>query len=106
AAGLHHVGGLFAFGALDDLKSDFLARREGLKAVPLDGGKMNEQIFPALLLDEAISLTGVEPFHASRWHLSDPSISASVIPCPPDEPPPAAFLSKGCQVKMLQAFAP
>jgi hypothetical protein len=97
---------LLAFGALDDLKGHFLASREGLETVPLDGGKMNEQILPALLFDETISLTGIEPFHASRWHLSDPSFSASVIPCPPEEPPPAAYLSKGSRDKMLQAFAP
>src|SRR5208282_3260146 len=63
-------------------------------------------ILPALLFDESIPLTGIEPFHASRWHLSDPSFSASVIPCPPIRSRPAPFESKGARWRSSPAVEP
>ena len=80
--GLRHVRGLIPLRAPHDLEGHFLSRRQGLEPVSLDGREMNEHVLPALLFDESVPLSGVEPLHSTIWHLDGPSFSASLAPLP------------------------
>jgi hypothetical protein len=52
---------------------DYCAFIEGGQARPLNGGDMHEHIFAAALrLNEAISLSRIEPLHCTCWHYQSP----------------------------------
>jgi hypothetical protein len=76
-ARLHNVRCLIPLRALHDLEGHFLSRRQGLEPVALDGREVHEHILSALLLDEPVTLSGIEPLHSTRWHNARPSLSAS-----------------------------
>src|SRR5579859_7498649 len=50
---------LLPFSALYDLEGHFLTGGEGFESLALNRGKMNEYVFPALLLQKTITLTRV-----------------------------------------------
>src|SRR5262245_37180124 len=60
---LHDVGGLLALVAVDDIKLDAVALRQGAEARSLDCRKVNEHFLALVGCDEAESLSLVEPFH-------------------------------------------
>ena len=58
-----HVGDQFIL--------DLLAFPQRLQARFLDSRDVNEGVlFPTLLLDETVTLPGVEPLYRSNWHVS------------------------------------
>jgi hypothetical protein len=63
-----HIGRLVSLRTLGYLKLHGLPLIERLKAVTLDGGKMNKHISAALLGDEPLAFAGVEPFHSTFFH--------------------------------------
>src|SRR5712675_31867 len=62
------VRGLQPLRSLRHLEGDRLTLVQRLVAVPLDGGEVNEDVRPVLLLDETVSLAVVEPFHFTCRH--------------------------------------
>src|SRR6516225_9741258 len=56
---------LKAFRALLHLKFHRLTLVEGLVAIHLNGGKMHENIFAGLTLDEPVTLRSIEPLHCA-----------------------------------------
>jgi len=54
---------LEALRTLTDLELNKLTLVQRLIAIHLDGGEVNEDVFPRLTLDETISLRCVEPLH-------------------------------------------
>jgi hypothetical protein len=69
------VLGLGSFGGLFDFKGHPLAFLQGSESVPLNGTEMDEEVFPVILLDEAITLFFVEPFYLSFCHSDNPPFS-------------------------------
>src|SRR5690606_37385227 len=65
-----HVGGVEPLGAGLNLELDDLALRQGLEAVHLNGGEMYEDVFAALLLNEAIAFGVIEPLNLPSGHAS------------------------------------
>ncbi len=84
------VGGLLAFGTLDDFKLNILAGRQGLKAVALDRREVHEHIFSAFLLDKTIALPCVKPLHFPGRHSSETILFRILFllesKAPPDDP--------------------
>lgn len=70
-----HLIGLGTFGALDLHEAHPLTFFQGPKSGALDGTEMNEQIRTVIPLDEAISLTFIEPFHGSLLNLTHGSLT-------------------------------
>jgi hypothetical protein len=88
-----NVGGLQALGTADDLKLDRLAVVQGLVAIRLNRGEMDENVLPALALDEAKALAGIEPLDCSLFftHFSF-SLFNKAIWCPSFRIPLTAVL--------------
>jgi len=63
-----NVSGLKTFGALGDIKSNFVTFRKRLEAFPLDCGEMYKDVFATFLLNKTESLCVVEPFNFSLCH--------------------------------------
>src|SRR5436305_15343241 len=59
---------LEALGALHGLELHLVAFAEAAEALGHDGGVVDEQIRPVLLLDETKTLCVVEPLHSARLH--------------------------------------
>src|SRR5262249_39950336 len=72
--GLANVGGLQPLGPLGDLELHLVTLRQTLEALGLDGAVVDEDILPALDLDEAIPLRVVEPLDRTLCHTSVPSL--------------------------------
>jgi hypothetical protein len=62
-----HVRGLQALGTLDDFELNRLAIIQRLVAISQDGGEMDENVLPALALDESKALAGIEPLHRTLF---------------------------------------
>jgi hypothetical protein len=69
------VFGFGSFGGLFDFKRHPLAFLQGAESVPLNGAEMDEEVFPVILLDEAITLFLVEPLYLSVSHSDTPPFS-------------------------------
>lgn len=63
-----YIAGLGPFGILNNFELDHLALFQGLEPLALDGGMMDEDIFPAFPVYEPISLLVIEPFYSSFFH--------------------------------------
>jgi len=71
-SGCLNIRSLFALGALGDLELDLLAFLEGFEAIHLDGGKVREKVFTAIIRrDESVTLSVVEPFDGTSCHECD-----------------------------------
>jgi hypothetical protein len=64
-----HVLGFGPFFVLDNLKLNSLAFRQRLESITLNSGKVNENVRPALLLNEAEPLLLIEPFYSATRHV-------------------------------------
>jgi hypothetical protein len=53
---------------LDNLERDWLPFGQGFKAVTLDGGKVDKNVFAVVLLDKPEPLAVIEPFHCTVGH--------------------------------------
>jgi hypothetical protein len=62
-----NVGGLQTLRAADDFKLDRLAVVQAPVSIRLDCGEMDENVLSGLALNEAVTLTGVEPLHCSLF---------------------------------------
>src|SRR5262249_54850827 len=69
---LPDVGGLQALGAASDLEFDGVTLGQGLEALGLDGGVVNEDVLSTILRDESVPLGLVEPLDSSVCHASVP----------------------------------
>ena len=65
-----NAAGLQALVPLDDVELDPLAFVQGLVAVGLDLGEVDEHVFTAVLLDEAVALLVAEPLHSAFCQLA------------------------------------
>ena len=66
------VGGLFAFGPLDDIKGDFLAFFQGLETLRLHRTEVSEEILATFVRgNEAEAFSVVEPLDSTRCHTFD-----------------------------------
>src|SRR6185312_14464274 len=63
-----HVGGVESLVAGADFELDLLSFSERLEAVHGDCGEMHEDVFAALLFNEAITFGIVEPLHFPSGH--------------------------------------
>src|SRR5271155_3102443 len=61
----HHVAGLEAFRAFEQIELDGLTFIQRAVAVLLDGREMHEDILAGGALDEPVSLRPVEPLHST-----------------------------------------
>src|SRR3990170_6698570 len=59
------VGRLLAFRAVHDLELDRLALVQGLEALALDRGEVDEHVLPGLARDEPVALLVAEPLHGA-----------------------------------------
>jgi hypothetical protein len=59
-----------ALGAFHHVKLNCLTLLEGAEALCLNGGVVNEDIFPALAADESETLGVVKPLHCSLFHIA------------------------------------
>jgi hypothetical protein len=67
----HHVGGLGALLALDDVEADPLILLERAESAVLDGGVVDEEISATFIgRDETESLFGVEPLDSALSHIN------------------------------------
>jgi hypothetical protein len=64
-----------SLGAFDDAKLDRLTFFQTAKALCLNGGKMDENIFAVLSAEKSIAFGVIEPFHCSLFH------GSTRIPC-------------------------
>jgi hypothetical protein len=64
-----YVLGFGPFFVLDNLKLNSLAFRQGLESITLNGGKVHENVRPALLLNKTETLLLIEPFHCATRHV-------------------------------------
>ena len=71
------VRGLGTLGTLDDLELHALALSEGLEAVHLDRGEVDEDVVPTLALDEPIALLVRKPLDGALLHVRPPTNMAS-----------------------------
>src|SRR5687767_4178790 len=62
------LGGLHPLGAVFEVVLDRLVFLQGLEAVALDDGVMDEDVLPVVRCDEAEPLLVVEPLHLARGH--------------------------------------
>ena len=62
-----NVLSLKAFGTLFHFKFDRLTFVERFVSIHDDGGKVHENVFPGLALDESIALRSIEPLHCSLF---------------------------------------
>jgi hypothetical protein len=58
-----------AFGAFHHVELNCLTLLESAEALCLNGGVVNENIFPALAADESETLGVVKPLHCSLFHI-------------------------------------
>src|SRR6185437_12646482 len=65
-----NVGGVESFVASTDFELDLLSFSERLEAVHCDRREMHEDVFTALLFNEAIALGIIEPLHFPFGHSS------------------------------------
>src|SRR5690606_21047305 len=65
---LHDVGRLRTAASHHDLELDLLALFEGLEALLLDRGVVDEDVLSAVPLNEAVSLLVAEPLDSSLFH--------------------------------------
>lgn len=76
---LYDIRCLQSFGALHDIKFDFLSLAQRSEPFTFDRGIMDEDIFPIVALDEAIALAVAEPLDPAICHrdilLFDPCVS-------------------------------
>src|SRR5690606_25829182 len=64
-----HVAGLGTLGSLLGVERDLVTLVEGPEAVRLDGGEVDEDVFPALVLsDETVALLTAEPLDLACRH--------------------------------------
>ena len=63
-----HVGGVKPLGTCLDLELDLLSLGKRLEPFHADRGEVNEDVFAPLLLDEAVTLGIIEPFHFPFGH--------------------------------------
>src|SRR5687767_4039165 len=63
-----HVGCMQSFVASFDLEFDFLTFSKSLEAIHRDRREVDEYVFTAILLDEAVTLRVIEPLHFSSGH--------------------------------------
>ena len=68
----------FAVVALSHLELNRSALVQSLVAIHLDFGPVHEQVFPALLRDEAVTLVRIEPLNSTLRHF------VSFFPSPPN----------------------
>src|SRR6185437_8668022 len=68
SADLLNVGGVETFVAVLDLELDLLPFGKRFEAVHRDGGEMHEDVFSALLFNEAVALGIIEPLHFPSGH--------------------------------------
>src|SRR5512146_179564 len=68
SADLLNVGGVETFVAVLDLELDLLSFGKRFEAVHRDSGEMHEDVFAALLFNEAVALGGIEPLHFPSGH--------------------------------------
>src|SRR5689334_19314992 len=71
---LPDVGSLQPLGPLGHLELDLVALGQALEALGLNGAVMDEDVFPAFDLDEAVPLCVVEPLDRALCHTSVPSL--------------------------------
>src|SRR3954469_12262806 len=72
---------LRTLGALRDVELDLLVLVEGLVALRLDRGVVNEDVVAAVLLgDEAEALLSVEPLHGALCHVSRSPVTDGLKP--------------------------
>src|SRR5664280_518992 len=64
-----HVLGFGPLFVLNDVKLNSLAFRQRLESIALNGGKVNENVRPALLLNKAEPLLLIEPFYSAARHV-------------------------------------
>src|SRR5437588_57360 len=62
-----YVGGLQSFRTLGHFEFNRLAVVESLVAISQNGGEMDENVLPALALDEPKALAGIEPLHCTLF---------------------------------------
>jgi hypothetical protein len=68
-SGWRDVGRLLAFRTLGYLEGDLLVLLQGLEAIALDRGKVDEKILPTTVgRNETEALSIVEPFNRTRRH--------------------------------------
>src|SRR5688572_10648987 len=70
ASDSHHVRGVQPFFSGANLELDLLTFRQSLESLHRDRGKVHEDVFATLLLNEAISLGVIEPFDFPSGHSS------------------------------------
>ena len=78
------VFGLGALGCLFDLEAHPLAFSQGLKTIALNGCVMDEKVLSVILLDKAIALLLVEPFHLTFSHCDIPPFCLLLLGTSPD----------------------
>ena len=74
-----HIYSMRAFGPLFYVKRYLIAFVERPESVRIDSGMMYEYICTIFLLDKAITLTIVEPFHYTICHSDTPFVSVIAI---------------------------